>query len=269
MERAVTAPVALLTDFGLFDHYAATMKGVILSHAPGVTFVDITHKIPAQNVRAAAYQLLASYRYHPVGTLFVCVVDPGVGSSRRLLYAEAGGWRFLAPDNGLLSWVFDQEAPSIVIDISNPPGLPPFPSRTFHGRDILAPVAGRLIQGESPSNFGGATDAWEKLPFPLVKKYGALWKIEVIAVDGFGNLVTNLRSDDVAPLAAKSKLWFELGAYPGTLRGLSDTYASVETGKLLAVQGSAGFVEISVRDGNAAELTHLGPGDEISLNFRT
>lgn len=264
-----TSVVALLTDFGLSDHYAATMKGVILSHAPGVQFVDITHKIPPQNVRAAAYQLLASYRYHPAGTLFLCVVDPGVGSSRRLIYAEAGAWRFLAPDNGLLSWVFESEKPARVIDISNPPGLPPFPSRTFHGRDILAPVAGRMIHGEPPTNFGSATDTWGKLPFPPVNKLGSLWRIQVIAVDGFGNLVTNLRSDEVAPLAAKSKLWFELGAYPATLRGLSDTYTSVEPGRLLAVQGSAGFVEISVRDGNAAALTHLGPGDEISVNFRT
>lgn len=266
----MTAPVvALLTDFGLVDHYAATMKGVILSHAPSVQFVDITHKVPAQNVRAGAYQLLASYRYHPAATLFLCVVDPGVGSSRRLLYAEAGGWRFLAPDNGLLSWVFESEPPSRVIDISSPPGLPPFPSRTFHGRDILAPVAGRLVQGEAPTNFGDVTDVWEKLSFPTVKKFGTLWKIEVIAVDGFGNLVTNLRSDEVAPVAAKSKLWFELGAFPGSLRGLSDTYTSVEPGKLLAIQGSAGFIEISVRDGNAAALTHLGPGDEIRVNFRT
>jgi S-adenosylmethionine hydrolase len=261
--------VALLTDFGLTDHYVATMKGVILTHAPTAQFVDVTHNIPAQNVRAAAYQLLASYRYHPAGTLFLCVVDPGVGSSRRLIYAEAGGWRFLAPDNGLLSWVLESESPAKVFDITNPPGLPPFPSRTFHGRDILSPVAGRILQGEPPKNFGTPTESFEKLPFPPVRKLGSMWKVQIIAVDTFGNLVTNLRSDEVAPLAAKSKLWFELGSYPATIRGLSDTYTSVESGKLLAVEGSAGFVEISVREGNASALTRLSPGDEISVHFRT
>jgi S-adenosyl-L-methionine hydrolase (adenosine-forming) len=261
--------VALLTDFGLADHYVATMKGVILSQAPATQFVDVTHNIPPQNVRAGAYQLLASFRYHPAGTLFLCVVDPGVGSNRRLLYAEAGGWKFMAPDNGLLSWVFEQQPPSRVFDISNPPGLPEFPSHTFHGRDILAPVAGRLLNGEPIETFGQAVEGYEKLPFPAVKKVGSFWRGQILAVDGFGNLVTNIRSEELAALATKAKPWFEFKVYAGSIRGLSESYASVEPGKLLALAGSAGFIEISVRDGNAAAETRLAAGDEVQVHFRT
>ena len=260
--------VALLTDFGVADHFVATLKGTILSQAPGAVFVDITHEIPPHDVAAAAYQLLASYRYQPRGTLFLCSVDGGSGQ-RRHLYVEAGGWRFLAPDNGLLSWVLDREKPTLILDITQAPGLPLSVGKTFAGRDVLATLAGRLLKGEPPSQVGSPTPSFEKLAFPGVEKNGALWRGRVIATDHFGNVITNLRSSELVPLAVTSKIWFEFGVPKTTVRGLSETYASVQPGRLLAVEGSAGFVEISVRDGNAAQATGLKPGDDIFVYFRT
>lgn len=260
--------VALLTDFGVADHFVATMKGVILSQAPGTSFIDITHDIPPQGVAAAAYQLLASYHYQPAGTLFLCSVDGGK-NPRRLLYVEAGRWRFLAPDNGLLSWVLNEEKPKLMLDVTHAPGLPPAGGRTFDGRDVLAPLAGRLLTGEPISPLGPSVSSIETLPFPAVQKNGALWRGRVIARDRFGNAVTNLRSSELGPLAATSKLWFEFGPAKTTIRGLSESYTSVESGRMLAVKGSAGFVEISIRDGNAAQAAGLNPGDEVLVYFRT
>ncbi len=262
------APVALLTDFGLADHYVGSMKAVILSHAPDASILDLTHNIPPQDVRTAAFQLRASYRVHPAGTLFVCTVDPGVGSERKLIYAEAGSWRFLAPDNGLLSWVFAETPPTLVLDVSKSRGDAAV-SRTFHGRDILAPAAGRLLNGEAPSAIGTPVSTWQTIPVPAVQKVAGLWRGEVLAVDTYGNLITNLKSEELAPLASHSKVWFDLGGRTGAVRGLSASYASVDEGKLLAVEGSGGFIEISVRNGSAAAVTGLKAGDSVIANFRT
>ncbi len=270
MENNSEAPVVcLLTDFGLADHYAGSVKAVLHSWVPGVQVIDLTHEIPPQDVRTAAYHLLASYRYHPPQTLFLCVVDPGVGSDRKILYAEAGGWRFIAPDNGLLSWVLNQEQLGLLLDISHPASIPPPASPTFHGRDIMAPVAGRILGGENPAQFGQPIDRYEEIPFPVVDKTGAMWSGEVLTIDRFGNLITNFKTEEIAPLANKSKLWIELRGRAETIRGISDSYSSVAPGKILAIEGSSGFIEISLRDGNAANKTGLKTGDPITLHFRT
>ncbi|MBV9080671.1 MAG: SAM-dependent chlorinase/fluorinase [Elusimicrobia bacterium] len=259
---------AFITDFGLADHYVGTMKAVLVSLAPVAQIIDITHNVPPQDVRAAAFQLLASYKYHPTGTLFVCVVDPGVGSDRRIIYAEAGAWRFLAPDNGLLSWTLAREKPTLLVDMSTPPGIPP-PSRTFHARDVFAPLAARLLKGEPPASLGARVNDIARLPFPSVQKTGARWRGEVIAVDVFGNLVTNLVSAEVEPLAAKSKIWIDVGSEKTRVRGLSPSYAAAPEGKLLAIDGSSGFIEISVRNGSAAAATKLKVGSPVTVHFRT
>ena len=270
MSHKKTAPpvVCLLTDFGLVDHYVGVLKAVLLSSAPEARIVDLTHNIPPQDVREAAFQLMVSYQYHPKGTLFLCVVDPGVGSDRKVLYAEAGGWRFIAPDNGLLSWVLRLEDPSRLFHLPVPPGAANV-SRTFHGRDVMAPAAGRILRGEDPDDFATVTQSYQQIPFPSVKKLGSQWTGEVITIDGFGNLVTNLRAADVLPFTSKSKLWFEIAGHPITVRGLSDAYASVPVGKLLAIEGSSGFIEISIRDGSASAKTGAHVGTLIKLHFRT
>lgn len=260
---------ALLTDFGTRDNYVGVMKGVLLKAAPSVQIVDITHDISAQNVRMAAFQLMTAYRSFPDGCLFISVVDPGVGSDRKVLYAEADRYRFLAPDNGLLSWVFDRARPSLVIDIPLAASPVTDISRTFHGRDVFAPVAGRILNGEDPQKMGKLVKEWVTLPFPPVQRTGSQWKGEILCVDRFGNLVTNVLTEELRPLIKSSKVWFEWGdkSKPFTLRGLANSYSDVDPGKILAIGGSAGFVEISVRDGSAAEATGLKAGSSVTLNF--
>lgn len=259
--------VCFLTDFGLSDPYAGVMKGVLLKDWPEAQLVDITHDVPPQDVRNAAFQLLESYRYFPEGALFMCVVDPGVGSGRKIIYAEADGWEFLAPDNGLLSWVLEEAPPQRVYALDIDKVVKGPVSRTFHGRDIFAPAAARLLNGEEVESFAQPAKDWVKLPFPHVIKTGAMWMGEILAVDRFGNLITNFRTNEINPLAEKSRMWIEINE-KATIRGLSESYAAVEPGKLLAIGGSAGFVEISVRDGNAARQTKLNVGSKISLYFR-
>lgn len=260
--------VCFLTDFGLKDHYAGVMKGVILASVPSASFVDVTNEVPAQDVRFGAFELQASVPHFPKGTLFIAVVDPGVGSNRRILYAEAGGWRFLAPDNGLLSWLFDKVPPSVVMDVSRAAPHPESVSRTFHGRDIFAPVAVRLLKGEPPAVLGPAVNDWLKMPFPSVQKRGSDWEGEVLVTDVYGNLITNFETSQIEPLSERSKVWFELNGASQTVRGLAESYSAVEKGKLLAIGGSSGFIEIAVRDGSAARLTGLKAGDKIKLHFR-
>jgi len=259
---------ALLTDFGVQDHYVGVMKAVILSAAPGTQIIDLTHQIPPQDIRSGAFELRAAYSYFPLGTVFVCVVDPGVGSSRRILCAEVGRWLFLAPDNGLLSWTLEREPARGLWDISKAVLGGPV-SQTFHGRDIFAPVAARLLNGEAPSSLGASVSDPQKLPFPKVQKLGNQWKGEVLAADIYGNLVTNFRSDEIAPLAKTSTVWFEWASQKATLRGLASSYSSVEPGKLLAIGGSSEFVEIAVREGSAVGQTGLKPGDPLNAVFRT
>lgn len=261
--------VCLLTDFGLSDHYVGAMKAVLLKDSPGLSIVDLTHNIPAQDIQAGAFQLLASYAYYPQGTLFLCVVDPGVGSERKILYAEAGGYRFVGPDNGLLSWVFAKEEPSLIVAIeakkisSNPV------SQTFHGRDIMAPAVARLTQGMKPQDLGPARSSWVQLPFPKVKKLGAVWTGEVIAMDSFGNVITNFSSEELKSFSSAAKLWFEIPGVADTLRHLSTSYKDVPVGKFLAIVGCSGFIEIAINSGSAAQKTGLKVGDPISVRFRT
>ena len=247
--------VCLLTDFGLADHYVADMKGVLLSQLSNVQIVDVNHSIPAQDVHSAAYQLLVSHRHQPEGALFICVVDPGVGTRRNILYAEAGAWRFIAPDNGLLSWVLEALKPKMLLQLNEP--------------QSFAAIGARILSGEDPKKIGKAASSIVKLPFPVVLKHGSMWQGEILAIDGFGSLVTNFRSSEVAPLAASSKLWIEFDKTTTTIRGLSQTYADVEPGKPLAFSGSDGFLEISVNQGHAASELNLTVGDRVSLHFRT
>ncbi len=268
MGRALSKPTfCLLTDFGLTDHYVGVMKGAILSLLPDAQIVDLTHNVLAQNIRVGAFELLAGYKFQPKGTCFVCVVDPGVGTDRSILYAEAGDWKFIAPDNGLLSWVFNETKPAelLKIDVSK---FGDSISATFHGRDVMAPLAARILKGESPRNFGKPASSFKKIPFPSVRKSGAQWLGEVLVVDAFGNVVTNFRASEVRPLAKASTMWIKFEVAKATVRGLSRTYSDGEGGKLMALEGSSGFIEIAINQGNASEKTKLVAGDKVTIHFR-
>lgn len=266
MTRSVGALICLLSDFGLDNHFVGVVKGVLLEGLPDARLVDVTHGVPPQDIRQGAFELLAAASYFPTGAFFLCIVDPGVGTGRRVVYAESRGRRFLGPDNGLLSWAVSDDA--TFWDLSGVVTVPAGSAQTFHGRDVFAPLAVKLLAAENPAALGPVVADIVRLPFPVVSKAGSKWTGEIIAVDRFGNLVTNFRTSEVAPLAERSRVWFDVGASSSTVRGLASTYAAAEKGRLVAVGGSSGFVELAVRDGNARQSTGLGPGSRVSLEFR-
>jgi len=244
--------VTLLTDFGTADGYVAEVKGTLLRRAPGATLVDVTHEIPPGDVAAAAYLLGRSWRAFPEGTVHVVVVDPGVGTDRRALAAETGGHRFVAPDNGVLSAVLGAGEVAIV---SLP--MDAAASPTFHGRDVFAPAAARLVIGEPLGALGGAVRDPVLLPPPRLERHGEDWVGEVVHVDRFGTLVTSV---------------------PGTVAGgggtvriarhdvaLGRTFADVAPGTPVAFVGSGGTIEVAVRDGRADEVLGAGRGAEVRV----
>jgi len=244
--------VTLLTDFGSF--YPAQMKGVILQRVletstSDITFVDIAHDIPAQDVRAGAFALLSTVRYFPAGTIHIAVVDPGVGTKRRGLVIESGGQLFVGPDNGLLLPAAEFQGTPAAYKISCKFEA----SSTFHGRDIFAPVAAGLIAGQSPSSFGPRVVP-KSLAFGKAKRTERGIEAQVIYVDRFGNLILNMQ---------------RLPAFDVSLRGVKlrrvHTYAEVRRIEPLITIGSHGFAEIAVNQGNAAEAFRLKAGDRIEL----
>src|SRR5262245_21620336 len=189
MARAV---IALLTDFGTRDHYAGTMKGVALGICPDITFVDISHHVPPHDVLAGALELAAAYKYFPAGTIFLVVVDPGVGSKRRGIAAEAGDYRFVGPDNGVLSAVFEEHAPKRVVELSERRYARPSVSRTFEGRDRFAPAAAWLAKGIELVALGRPAGSVQKLDIPRATIAGERIAGQVLRIDRFGNLITNI-----------------------------------------------------------------------------
>lgn len=248
--------IALLTDFGERDPYVGIMKGVILSRAPEARIVDLCHGIPPQDVRAAGFSLAAAAPYFPAGTLFVCVVDPGVGSGRAILWARGRGREYLAPDNGLLSRVERQEGFSEVRKVSDSRLFLREVSRTFHGRDIFAPVAAARLLGRDPGGLGPAVQDFARLPLPAARRQRGAVRGEVVYIDRFGNAVTSLSPADV-PRGARLR---SAGTDFGPLRR---SYSAVPPGSPLAIPGSFGLVELSIREGDAARSRNLSVGEEV------
>src|SRR5690349_11061422 len=197
MARSV---IALVTDFGTRDHYAGTMKGVMLGICPDVTLVDITHEIPPHDVTAGALELAAAYKYFPAGTIFVVVVDPGVGSARRGLAADTGDYRFVAPDNGVLTLVLRESPPKKIVELTERRYARPTVSRTFEGRDRFAPAAAWLAKGTQLPALGRPVNDVQKLDVPLPEVTADGVRGVVLRVDRFGNLVTNIERKSVEKL---------------------------------------------------------------------
>jgi S-adenosylmethionine hydrolase len=184
--------IALLTDFGTRDHYAGTMKGVVLGICPDVTLVDISHEVPAHDVLAGALELAASYRYFPPGTIFLVVVDPGVGSPRHGIAAEAGDCKYVAPDNGVLTAVLDEHPPKRVVELTERRYARPTVSRTFEGRDRFAPAAAWLAKGIDLVALGRPAPSIQRLDIPQPRADAEGIEGQVLRVDRFGNLITNI-----------------------------------------------------------------------------
>src|SRR5689334_17865447 len=182
----------MLTDFGTRDHYAGTMKGVALSICPDATLVDISHDVPSHDVIAGALELAAAYKYFPAGTIFLVVVDPGVGSARRGIAADTGEYRFVAPDNGVLTVVLDETPAKRIVELSERKYARPTVSRTFEGRDRFAPAAAWLARGIDLAALGRAAKTIQRLDLPKAQEGDGGLTGAVVRVDRFGNLITNI-----------------------------------------------------------------------------
>lgn len=255
--------IALLTDFGASDHYAGTMKGVMLGICPDATLVDITHDIPPHDVLGGSLQLAAAYRYFPAGTIFLVVVDPGVGSARRGLAAEAGDYRFVAPDNGVLTAVFRELAPRRIVELTERRYARPTVSRTFEGRDRFAPAAAWLAKGIQLTALGRPFLDYQRidLPVPEVSEEGVTGV--VLLVDRFGNLVTNIDRRTFEAFARLGALRILAGDRP--VSRLVSTYAEIGPGELCALFGSSDHLELAAHAARAADLAGLGRGASIHI----
>ncbi|MFQ5810663.1 MAG: S-adenosyl-l-methionine hydroxide adenosyltransferase family protein, partial [Armatimonadota bacterium] len=253
--------VALLTDFGASDPYVGVMKGVILGVCPAARIVDLCHDVPAQDILAGALMLQASYQYFPAGTVFVAVVDPGVGSARRAVAAEADRRFFVCPDNGLLSGVANRTPIARAVELTNTEYFLPRVSHTFHGRDVFAPVAAQLAAGTPLGAFGMPVADLVTIPISEAEPAPDGWEAHVLYIDRFGNAVTDLREEAMADLDPRG-IRFSIGER--TIEGLSRSYADVPEGEPVALVGSWGYVEISIRNGSAAEQLGLCRGDAVT-----
>jgi len=251
--------VTLLTDFGVADAYVGIMRGVIHARCPGVRLADITHEIEQGNIHQGGYLLGTAWSYYPAGTVHCAVVDPGVGGDRRILAAEVDGHRFVAPDNGLLSDVFDQVKPTHVVNVESEDVMLKPVSHTFHGRDIFAPAAAALAAAAPLEKLGPATENWIHLPRLEPGASDGVLVGQVIHVDRFGNIITNLHAGDV-PEVPRVRI------AQHAIHGLQTSYGAVGEGKLLAIIGSTGRLEISANRAHAASLLGVEVGDAVRVD---
>ncbi|HEY0049581.1 MAG TPA: SAM-dependent chlorinase/fluorinase [Pyrinomonadaceae bacterium] len=251
--------ITLLTDFGTRDYFVGAMKGAILSVNPQASVIDITHEIPPHDISSAAFTLANYYKNFPGGTIHVCVVDPGVGSARRAILLETEDYFFIAPDNGLLSFAFDKIesgksrrglAPRRfrVFELTNERYFAAAVSGTFHGRDVFAPVAGHLSGGVEPEKFGDEIEDFIRFEMPQPRNLSAgEIEAEIIHIDYFGNLITNLKAED---LPAE----FFLEVNETRVERHQKFYAEAEKGEIFSIAGSAGFLEIVAFQDSAKRL---------------
>jgi S-adenosyl-L-methionine hydrolase (adenosine-forming) len=252
-------PIALLSDFGTTDWFVASMKGVILSINPAAVIVDINHDIPAGDITAGAFNLLACHSSFPAGTIFVAVVDPGVGSGRAAIAIRAGGFILIGPDNGLFSMISDNYYASEIRSLENTRYFQKEVSSTFHGRDLFAPVGAYLSRGIAFEKLGPKRKSIVPLStLPAARAVKDTLVGSVIYIDRFGNAISNI-SSSIASQARRIRV-------KGHTIPLCSCYSDVAEGKPVAVIGSCGFVEISVNRGNAARKMGLKLGDKLIVS---
>jgi S-adenosylmethionine hydrolase len=255
--------IALLTDFGLQNHYAGTLKGAVLSVCPDATLVDICHEVPPHDVLAGALELGASFKYFPAGTIFLVVVDPDVGSDRRGIAVEAGTYRFVGPDNGVLSVALRELPPGCAVELTERKFARLTISRTFEGRDRFAPVAGWLARGVAVTDLGREAGPLHHLEVPqsTVGRDGIAG--EVIHIDRFGNLTTNIERAAVERLTATGTVTIHVGGR--RLPSIVSTYSDVPPGDVCALFGSMDYLEIAASRGSAATILDVGRGAVVRV----
>jgi len=260
------ATIALLTDFGQESFFPAAMKGVILGICPEVSIVDVTHAVPEHDIVAGSYALYAVYKHFPLGTVHVGVVDPGVGGKRKILAVEINGYVFLVPDNGLLSFILKSSAPDRVFVVENTELMVPGVSPTFHGRDIFAPVAAHLAGGVPIEKVGRQVTSLVRLDISSATPVDGGVRAEIVSVDRFGNLVTNVR-EELLPKSEKDRVRVTIRVSGHTIKGICRTYTDVRLGQLVAYIGSAGLLEIGRNRGSARDVLGAGIGHPVRIDF--
>jgi S-adenosyl-L-methionine hydrolase (adenosine-forming) len=257
--------LTLITDFGLQDEFVGVLKGVILNHARAARIVDISHLIPPQAIGTASHLLARSYGYFPAATIHLVIVDPGVGSSRAILAIAADSHYFVGPDNGVFTPILDQAASVTVYRVDTTATLFKNISATFHGRDIMAPVAGQLAAGLDISRLGPgiAKNSCQRLPGPVSCHLGATLQGEIVHVDVFGNTCTNISREAAESFAAGQSIQVQVS--DGLILPLDRSYASQVKGTALALYDSHDYLEIAINQGNAARSLGLAVGMKVHL----
>jgi len=258
--------VTLITDFGAADHFVGTMKGVIAGINPEAELVDISHQVASYDIFDAAFTLAQSYRFFPADTIHLIVVDPGVGTARRPLLARSAAAKFVAPDNGVLSLIYEREEPLEVRHITADHYFLNPVSATFQGRDIFAPVAAWLSKGVAVDKFGEPITDYVKFSSPKAKRAAEnLVKGVILRVDKFGNVLTNLTPEDVPQLFRENPPPFKILINQQEITRLNLAYSMGKPGELFAIVGSSGYIEICTNRGSAARSLNVNRGVEVAV----
>jgi S-adenosylmethionine hydrolase len=270
--RAARNPVArnpiitLTTDFGTNDHFIGTMKGVILSIEPDAQIIDICHSVQAFDVLDGALTISQAYSYFPTGTIHMVVVDPGVGTARRPLIVSSDRHHFVAPDNGVLSLIYQREQRLSARHVTGEHYFLQPVSNTFHARDIFSPVAAYLAKGVDPEKFGEAVTDFVRFsaPKPKAANENTLRGV-VLKVDRFGNLITNITPQDAPMLFGENQGAFKIVVGQREIREIKEAYALGAPGEVFGIMGSMGYLEIAANRGSAAQLLGVGKGTDVNI----
>ena len=264
--------ITLLTDFGVDDEYVGLMKGVVLTINPDVTIVDITHDIGPQDIAQAAYTVKSTYPYFPAGTTHLIVVDPGVGTERAILAVKANHQFFLAPDNGVLTLLLNEDNEATIIRVTNSNYFLDTVSHTFHGRDIFSPVGAYISKGVNLKALGTETDLTHVVRLKdlhaQISQNGDLIG-RVVSIDNFGNLITNIDADLLShscKTGSAARACVFVGGH--VVKGLCTTYANVELHTPAALIGSRGYLEIAVNGGSAAKFFNIRKGENVQVTVK-
>ena len=259
--------IALLSDFGTRDHYAGVMKGVALSICPDAVLVDISHDLPAHDIPFAARELAATYKYFPPGTIFLVVVDPGVGSARRGIAAEVGEGRFVAPDNGVLTAVFHETPPKRVVELTERRYARPTVSRTFEGRDRFAPAAAWLAKGIQLPALGRPISDYVQIDLVQAVLEGGEVRGLVVRIDRFGNVVTNIERRVCEKLTGPDgAMHIEVGGR--VIERVVSTFSEIANGEVGALFGSTDHLELAAQAASAADVVGVGVGASVVVRRR-
>jgi len=257
--------LTLTTDFGRDSPYVAAMKGVILSINPAATIVDISHGIAPQNIAEGAFALGETTRWFPADTIHVAVVDPGVGTARQIVYARVSEHQYICPDNGLLSYVCRDRRADTIFEVTNRSLFLAEVSNTFHGRDIMAPVAARLSLGLAPAQLGPPLESLNLFGWPRPERRAKCVVGRILYADSFGNLITNIRREDLPSDIEPAYFFVETAQHQ--FDGIVRTYFESPPGTPVALFGSSGLLELAIVEGNAAIELEIPVGDNLGVRW--